>query len=93
MPKLQQFCRKNLKDISNSGFGHWHYAHYYYAQVLYREGGKAWLDYREAVFGRLVSEASSDGSWGQGYIGPVYTSAINLTILQLENGTLPIYQR
>jgi len=31
--------------------------------------------------------------WGQGYIGPVYTTATNLTILQLENGTLPIYQR
>jgi len=32
-------------------------------------------------------------SWSQGYIGPVYTTAINLTILQLENGALPIYQR
>ena len=25
--------------------------------------------------------------------GPIYTTAINLTILQLENGALPIYQR
>jgi len=33
------------------------------------------------------------GYWPQGFIGPVYTTAINLTILQLENGTLPIYQR
>ncbi len=31
--------------------------------------------------------------WSQGYIGPVYTTAINLTILQLENAYLPIYQR
>jgi len=93
VPKLQQFCSKNLKDISNSGFGHWHYAHYYYSQVLYREGGKVWDDYRESVFSRLVGEASADGSWSQGYIGTVYTTAINLTILQLENGTLPIYQR
>jgi len=93
VPKLLQYCRKNLKDISNSGFGHWHYAHYYYAQVLYREGGKAWEDYRDNVYSKLVSEAGTDGSWGQGYIGPVYTSAINLTILQLENATLPIFQR
>src|SRR5258708_1522106 len=40
VPKLQDYCRRNLADISNQGFGHWHYAHYYYAQVRYREGGK-----------------------------------------------------
>ncbi len=42
---------------------------------------------------RLVKEANPDGSWTQGYIGPVYTTAINLTILQLDNAALPIYQR
>jgi hypothetical protein len=31
--------------------------------------------------------------WTQGYIGPVYTTALNLVILQLENGYLPIYER
>jgi len=40
-----------------------------------------------------MSEAGPDGSWNQGYIGPVYTTAINLTILQLEDAALPIYQR
>ena len=44
-------------------------------------------------FPRIVSEAGSDGSWNQGYIGTVFTTAINLTILQLPKGTLPIYQR
>ena len=29
----------------------------------------------------------------QGYIGNVYTTASNLTILQLDRGALPIYQR
>ena len=33
VPKLQKYCETNLADISNQGFGHWHYAHYYYAQV------------------------------------------------------------
>jgi hypothetical protein len=93
VPKLQDYCRKNLASISNRGFGHWHYAHYYYAQVQYREGGKTWEDYRDRVFDRIVSEANPDGSWSQGYIGPVYTTAINLTILQLETAALPIYQR
>ena len=31
--------------------------------------------------------------WQQGYVGPVYTTALNLIILQLENAYLPIYQR
>jgi len=93
VPKLLDYCKKNLTNLSNSGFGHWHYAHYYYSQVLYREGGAAWEKYRDAIGKRLVEEASSDGSWNQGYIGAVYTSAVNLTILQLENATLPIYQR
>ena len=93
VPKLQSYCRRNLDNISNEGFGHWHYAHYYYSQVRYREGGKSWEEYRNKVFDRLLGEANPDGSWSQGYIGPVYTTAINLTILQLENGVLPIYQR
>lgn len=93
VPKLLEYCRKNLSNISNRGFGHWHYAHYYFAQVEYREGGKNWEDYRDRVFSRIVQEAGADGSWIQGYIGPVYTTSINLTILQLESAALPIYQR
>lgn len=93
VPKLQEYCRRNLSNIANRGFGHWHYAHYYYAQVQYREGGEIWGDYREQINAKLVAEQSPDGSWSQGYIGPVYTTAINLTILQLENAALPIYQR
>ena len=93
VPKLLKYCRRNLSDISNQGFGHWHYAHYYYSQVLYREGDKMWEDYRDKIYPRLVREASGNGAWNQGYIGPVYTTAINLTILQLPKGVLPIYQR
>jgi hypothetical protein len=93
IPKLERFCSKNLENLSAEGFGHWHYAHYYYAQVCYREGGKKWEDYRDRIYARLVQEAGPDGSWMQGYIGPVYTTAINLTILQLERAALPIYQR
>ncbi len=93
VPKLMDYCQKNLSNISNQGFGHWHYAHYYYSQVLYREGGKEWADYRKEIVERLLQEVNPDGSWNQGYIGPVYTTAINLTILQLDNAALPIYQR
>jgi len=93
VPRVLNYCKKNLDNISNEGFGHWHYAHYYYAQVMYREGGKSWEDYRAKVFQRILNEQGSDGSWTQGYIGAVYTTAINLTILQLDRAALPIYQR
>ena len=83
--------------------GHWHYAHYYYAQVMYRGLGKDaaadlrnWKKYRDSISDRIFSQAHDDGKyvyWDQGYIGAVYTTSINLTILQLENGALPIYQR
>jgi squalene cyclase len=93
VPKLIDYCRKNLGNISNQGFGHWHYAHYYYAQVCYREGDKVWEEYRDKMVERLLQEVNPDGSWSQGYIGTVYTTAINLTILQLDRAALPIYQR
>jgi hypothetical protein len=93
VPKLLDYCKKNLSNIQNEGFGHWHYAHYYYAQVCYREGGETWDKYREKIFARLLNEADQEGGWNQGYIGSVYTTSVNLTILQLENNVLPIYQR
>jgi hypothetical protein len=96
VPRMLAYAAKNLGNISNNSFGHWHYAHFYYAQVMYREGGDAWIDYRRQIEKRLVAEAREerDGMfWPQGYIGNVYTTATNLTILQLERAALPIYQR
>jgi len=96
VPRMLAYAAKNLGNISNNSFGHWHYAHFYYAQVMYREGGDAWTDYRRQIEKRLVAEAREerDGMfWPQGYIGNVYTTATNLTILQLERAALPIYQR
>lgn len=97
VPKLLAYCKKQLANINNQSFGHWHYAHYYYSQAMYREGGKTWEAYRDKVVAKVVREATDDGKqyayWSQGYIGPIYTTAINLTILQLEKGCLPVYQR
>ncbi|HBT76446.1 MAG TPA: hypothetical protein DEB39_05870 [Planctomycetaceae bacterium] len=94
VPNLLAYCDRELLNISNNNdYGHWHYAHYYFAQVKYRQGGEEWEDYRKKLFNRIIKEAGSDGSWTQGYIGGVYTTAINLTILQLEKAMLPIYMR
>lgn len=92
VPKLLKYCEENLKDI-NASNGHWHYTYYYYSQVLYRQGGKEWESHRNQMYKRLLEQVNSDGSWAQSGYGQVYATAINLTILQLENAVLPIYQR
>ncbi|MBU6275685.1 MAG: terpene cyclase/mutase family protein [Planctomycetes bacterium] len=96
VPRMLDYAEKHLGNIANNGFGHWHYAHFYYAQVMYREGGQKWEGYRDQIVKRIIGEAQEDRDglhWPQGFIGPVYTTASNLTILQLDKGTLPIYQR
>jgi len=96
VPRMLAYAGKHLGNIANNSFGHWHYAHFYYAQVMYREGGEAWDRYRNQVEKRLLMESQRDRDgvfWPQGYIGNVYTTATNLTILQLDKATLPIYQR
>jgi len=100
VPRMLKYCRQNLGTDTQSSYGHWHYAHFYYSQVQYREGGKTWDDYRHEIEAKLLREAvevklgdRTGVQWTQGYIGPVYTTALNLIILQLENAALPIYQR
>lgn len=41
VPRMVEYAERHLGNIANNGFGHWHYAHFYYAQVMYREGGKS----------------------------------------------------
>ena len=93
VPPMMEFCQKNLEDVSGSAMGFWHYAHFYYAQVKYRQGGETWDKYYKEIALKLVKDASPSGAWTQGYVGGVYTTANNLIILQLENGSLPIFQR
>ncbi len=100
VPRMLEYCRTQLKPGGRDSFGHWHYAHFYYAQVMYREGDDAWEAYLENVRKRLLREAETVrlgdvdlAVWKQGYIGPVYTTSLNLIILQLDKSYLPIYQR
>jgi hypothetical protein len=93
--KLLKYCEKNIGDNASQAqyFGHWHYTHYYYAQVMYRLGEEKWNKYFTDVTREIVSKQAPNGSWKEGLVGPVYTTAINATILQIENGYLPIYER
>ena len=93
--KMLAFCRKSVwPGKSNSSyFGHWHYTHYYYAQVMYRLGKDDWKKYFDETSKTILQKQSADGSWREGHVGPVYTTAMNTTILQLNNAYLPIFQR
>jgi hypothetical protein len=60
---------------------------------MYREGGSNWDKYFNEISSEILRKQSADGSWRAGHVGPIYTTAINTTILQLDHGYLPIYQR
>ena len=105
--KWLEYCRMAI-PTSRGRVGHDEYMHYYFAQAMYvlgddgyaklfpksaKEDQLTWSKYKKEMFDHLVSSQNRDGSWSGGYIGPVFTTATYLTILQLENGNLPIYQR
>jgi hypothetical protein len=58
--------------------------------------GLTWKKYRETFLDSIVKSQSGDGSWAQGggwSVGPVYSTAVYCTILQLDNNCLPVFQR
>jgi hypothetical protein len=100
--------RVPLETVGSDQFGHSEYTHYYYAQVIYMLGEDGfekmfpesrpeqrltWSRYRKAFFDYLARAQNADGSWTGTPIGQVYTTSCYLTILQLEKGVLPFYQR
>jgi hypothetical protein len=103
-----KFCRDHIPLGTGGRIGHDEYTHYYYAQSLYVLGDEGWAKmfpgskeseqltwskYRKATFDNLVRSQGADGSWQGGHVGPVFITAVHLTILQLDNAALPIYQR
>ena len=93
--KMRAYCESRIwpKRSLASRTAHWHYTHFYYAQVLYRKGGETWDQYRSEIEKELTGRIQSGGFWSDQNIGPVYTTSINCIILLLDKGFLPIYQR
>jgi hypothetical protein len=55
-----------------------------------------WTAYKAAMFDHLARTQATDGSWagGGGFsVGPVYSTAVYCTILQLDNATLPVFTK
>jgi len=72
-------ARKGIKWISENSEFEWGeensnlYYHYYHAQAMINQGGKAWKDYNERFRDVLVKAQNPDGSWTQAGIshGPI----------------------
>jgi hypothetical protein len=104
--KWLKFCQQTIPiDKPDLPFNDFEY--YYYAQALYILGDEGyeklfpgskpadqltWSMYRETMFDAILSRQAEDGSWNSA-IGPLYSTACILTILQLDNGAVQIYQR
>jgi hypothetical protein len=98
-----------LEHTGVDRFGrHDEYTHYYWAQSVYALGEEGyakmfpgvkaaeritWSKYKKDNFSRLVKMQQSDGSWNGAQVGPIFATACYLSILQLDLGALPIYQR
>jgi hypothetical protein len=103
------FCKQNLGGgLGGARFGHDEYTHYYYSQAVYMLGEDGyvklfpdskeserltWSSYKKSNFENIIRSQSSDGSWSGGMVGPAFITPVYLTILQLDNAALPIYQR
>ena len=93
--KNLQFVKQRIGrgGSRNNTLGHYFYAHFYTAQVMWLTGPQEWEWYYPAMRDRLLAEQDADGSWEGDQVGKVYGTAIALTILQLPYGYLPIMQR
>lgn len=94
------------RNLGHEEYTHYYFAQVVY--VLGDEGWErlfgdtpanqqiTWSHYRDSLFDTLKRTQNGDGSWTQrgGFsVGPVYSTALYATIMQLDRGTLPIYQR
>jgi hypothetical protein len=104
----QEHIPLSLRFRQDFRLGFDEFTHYYYAQVVHAldddgwarlfPGSKpaeriTWKKYRAAVFGDIVRAQAADGSFAGSFPGVIYTTAVCLSILQLDNDCLPIYQR
>lgn len=93
--KALAYIKKRIgTGASRSGtMGHYYYAHFYMAQVMWLSGPENWQWYFPDMRERLLSIQAADGWWMGDQVGKIYGTAIALSILQIPYGYLPILQR
>ncbi|MGE3803996.1 MAG: prenyltransferase/squalene oxidase repeat-containing protein [Gemmataceae bacterium] len=81
------------------------YAEHHYGAALCQLGDKRiaellpdskkpclWSAYRDQLFPILLRDQRDDGSWNTNSVGPVFSTAMALSVLQLERSPLPLHQ-
>ena len=94
VPDMLRYCKKNLYRLTGDA-QHFRPLALHLPVLLAGRlpRGRRGMGHRSATpLQPDRGEQAGDGAWS-GNIGPIYITAINLTILQLERGFLPIYQR
>ncbi len=87
-----EYLLNQKKVLSNSGFGHYYYGHYYAVQAMYLAGGKYWQQWFPQIRDELIDRQQPDGFWHSDH-GESYGTSMALLILQIPNRLLPIFQR
>lgn len=92
---FKEFCEDGRNKSWNKNGGHDFYGHYYAAQAFYQAGDEYWDVYFPSARDQLINMQGQggEGAWNGDGVGPVYGTAMALTILQLPYKYLPIYQR
>lgn len=96
-------CQVAIATGIATKFGRDELTHYYYSQAVISGAGEStmngpvfagecWKAYREAMFDQLQKTQQKDGSWPAGNglsSGPLYTTAVWCTVLQLDHRSHP----
>lgn len=92
---FKMYCKEGRNKQWSKGGGHDYYGHYYAAQAFYQAGDAYWDAYFPTARDQLIQMQGHavQGAWRGDGVGPVYGTAMALTILQLPYKYLPIYQR
>jgi len=95
--KWHAYCDADVSKGRNIKSGRDELMHYYYAQAMHNVAPNTfWNAYRTATFDHLQSTQSEDGSWPAGNglgVGPIYSTAVWCTILQLDKRSHPSMRR
>ena len=92
LTKGLEYLLTQERNLSDTGFGHYYYGHYYAVQAMYLAGGNYWQQWFPKIRQKLLERQSQDGDWASDH-GSAYATAMSLLILQIPNRLLPIFQR
>ena len=88
-----EYLMKFLPQKGEAGqAAYYYYGQYYAVQAMWHAGGQSWQIWYAAVRDDMIARQGRDGAW-QAAFSSDYATAMACIVLQMPNGTLPIFQR